>query len=481
MANLSPYSQKDLSRGVYSKINSFIAPRNSVQHAINFLFDDVYGAAKVRAGSTIIGSQLVAENNSVLGLHNFRSRSTSNHALLGAVNIAGDTTVSIFNVATGAALKTGLTANAVCRFETYLDECVFVNGTDASQAFTGTGSFGASSNLDTSSMPIGIDVKNFKDRLWVLNKQGILYGSSFSTSPSFDTISWTSNNKTIQIDPDSGAFAGIGIGLAKVSGLLLIFKERAIYSYNGSATQADYLYNIGCSSVRSIAEGFDSVFFFNPSGIFTTKGGEPVKVSRPVQVYIDGMSSSNYSSVAGYANEKYYWCSIGNVTIGLTTYQNVVLRYSISTQEWAVLSYASRLTAFSQYINGTAVTIAYGDNTARVLTLDSGTTDNGTAIEFELLSQRLDFGAPGYLKDVHDSMFIHTLDSSDMEISIRPDNKDFITIGHCLKDTEEVDINVPLLGHFFEIQIVGSTSGASPVIYGYELPSISSTGYVATN
>lgn len=482
MAQLQAHSVRDFSKGVYSNVNPFLAPQNSVKHAINFIFDDEYGAAKVRLGSTIIGSQLVGESNSILGMHNFRDRNGSNHALLAAVNIGGDATSSIFNVATGASIRTGNLANAIHRFETYLDSVIFVNGTDVPLAWDGTGSFAASTALNTASMQAGsIDIINYKDRLWTLTAGGVLYGSSIPASPNFNSISWTSGNKTIAIDPDSTSYTGAGIGLARVSGLLLIFKERALYTFSGSATQADFLYNVGCSSVRSIATGAGSVFFFNPDGVWVTKGSEPVRISRPVQAYVDGMSSSNYSSVAGHANGKYYWCSIGDVTIGLVTYSNVVLRYSISTQEWAVLSYATRPTAFSQYINGTAVTISYGDTTARCYTLDSGTTDNSTAIEFEIISHEQDFGDRAFLKDLHDKLIVYTKDSSDIEVSIRADGREFVTVGHALKQVDELPLSPYVLsGNFFDVRFVGNTSGASPIIYGYEFPNIGSSGKTTT-
>src|SRR3990167_11297515 len=480
MANLPGYSMRDFSKGIYSDVSSFIAPQNSVAHSINFVFDEIYGAAKVRKGGVLENAQLVGESNNILGMHNFRDRDGSNHALLAAVNIVGDATSSIFNVATGSAVRTGNTAGAVHRFETFLDAVVYQNGTDAPLAWTGTGSFTSNTNLDTANMPTGIDVLGYKDRLWVLQANGTLRGSSIPAASAYNTISWTSSGiKTIIVDPDQTAYAGAAVGLAKISGLLIILKERAMYTYNGSATQADFLWNIGCSSVRSIATGGGNCFFFNPDGIYMTRGSEPIRISRPVQQFIDNMDSANYASVAGHANNRYYWCSIGNITVVLVTYNNVVLRYNIQMQEWAVLSYAQRPTCFSQYINSTAVTVAYGDNTARCYTIDSGGTDNGTAVEFEFISHELDFGDRGLLKDLHGKIMVYSKESTDMEIQIRVDGKEFITVGHALSNVAEIQLTETLTGHFFEVRILGSTSNAQPIIYGFSFPNISTSGYTA--
>lgn len=477
--SIPPFSQRDFSRGVYTNVNSPIVYPNSVKHSINFVYDEDYGNAKLRKGMTIVGSQLVGADNDILALFNFRDRNGSNHALLSAVNVAGDGSVSIFNTATGDTLYTSLTADAPVRFEEYLDEVAFQNGTTSPASWQGTGSFGTTGgNLDIANMPIGVDIINFKDRMCVLTAGGVLKRSSIPTSPNFSSISWTSGNDSIPVDPDSTSYTGAGIGLAKVSGLLLIFKERALYSFNGNATQTDFLFNVGCSSVRSIATGGGFCFFFNPDGIWMTNGGAPVRISRPVHQYIENMSTANYSKVAGGANGKYYWCSIGNVTIGLTTYNNITLRYTIGTQEWAVLSTPNQLTCFSSYVNGTAVEMVTGDASARVYRLDTGNTDNGTAIEFELISQDLEFGSRGVIKDLHSQVMVYSEESPGIGIQIRVDKKNWISVEQeAVKEIEDISIQEDLVGNVFEFRCFGSSSGEQFTFKGFEFPKATLESY----
>src|SRR3990167_3379470 len=130
----------EVSRGVITNVASRLAPQNSVAHAVNFVFDEVYGEPVTRAGTTLLDSQVVAEDNNVNGLFYYRDPNDTNNRLLAVMNLAGDWSQSIFeyNDTSWSSSLTGLTANLKTRFETFLGSAVFVNGTDASQSFNGT-------------------------------------------------------------------------------------------------------------------------------------------------------------------------------------------------------------------------------------------------------------------------------------------------------------------------------------------------------
>lgn len=467
-------AMRDLSRGVIRKVSPFLQPKNAAYHAENFLFDNPIGSASLRLGTTLINAQIVAANNRILGMHNFRDAGAGvSHALLAAVNEpAGGS--SIYNVETGTAAITGLTAGLTFRFETYLDTCVFQNGTDAPRASTAPGTFGSwvagGTALDVGNMPIGIDILNYKDRLHVLTAAGLLRRSSGPVSPGFTTISWTSGNDTIVIDPDQTSYSGQSVGLAKISGLLLIFKERAMYSYNGKATQADPITRIGCTSRQSISVGENTCFFFNPDGIWVTKGGDPQRISDAVQPYIDNMDTANYSRVSGFANGQHYYCSIGDVTIDGETFSNVVLRYSIHSQEWAVYTYPFEITAFSQFINGTAVEIAAGDDTARIYRLNVGATDNGTAISFRLDTHQLEFGSRSTVKSVSKQVNVFSENPPPLVLRVREDRKGFRPIGSATEEQAEVSINDPIRGNYFRFGIAGTAIHSGFIFHGFEWP-----------
>src|SRR3990167_3918796 len=121
-----------------------------------------------------------------------------------------------------------------------------------------------------------------------------------------------------------------------------------------------------------------------------------------------------YASVNGWSdNENIYW-SIGDITVnwdrGFTeTYTNVVLRFTIDTQQWAPMQYAHEFRALNQYISGNDTLIIGGDTNGQVLQLNTGDTDyGGTAIKYLLQSPEFDFKNREYKKTVSEKIFVHS-------------------------------------------------------------------------
>ena len=361
----------DVSAGVITGVDSIIVPKNSVERAVNLVFDEVYGSAKVRKGSTALGSQI--ENANVDGLFNYIDSNNVNNKLLATINgttyyyDSGSWLPSLINDTAG--LKT--------RFVTFLNEVARLNGTDAVKTWDGTGGWSLSGSLlNTAAFPNGTVAAVYKDQVCVAGVAGDPDAIYISSIPDATTgnISWTSNNRKIGINPEDNSNI---TGLGEVSDLLIIFKDRAMYRWNNRSIEADEIISVGCSSHESIATGAGMLFFFNQQGIWATSGGQPVRISRPVQDWIDGMSASYYDDVAGYSDGKYYYCSIGSVTIGTDSYSNVVLRYTIETKEWTVFSYANQFSRFALYVTGGEEQILGGDTAGNVLQIEStATTDD---------------------------------------------------------------------------------------------------------
>jgi len=88
-------------------------------------------------------------------------------------------------------------------------------------------------------------------------------GSALVNGTGLWKLNWLHGYISTPIDPDNGV-KGLATGLGKVGGLLLIFFERAMYSWNGSSTEADEIVGIGCSSQESIANDGNSGLLFSP-------------------------------------------------------------------------------------------------------------------------------------------------------------------------------------------------------------------------
>ena len=220
------------------------------------------------------------------------------------------------------------------------------------------------------------------------------------------------------------------------------------------------------------------MFFFNENGIWATRGDYPTRISRPVQAWIDSMSASYYENVAGFCNGKYYWCSIGDVTLADgRAFNNVVLRYSLDTHEWAVLSYAQEFRVLAQYVVSGAVTVVGGDTMSRILTLDSGATDNGTDITYEIESQDQDFGSRGVVKEISEDVYGYGSNPTASDFLVSINDGDWLTLGTASKNVELMTIDKTLVGNFFKFRVSGVCTSSRYTLKGLEITKITAIDY----
>lgn len=524
---IKPIIIDNLENGVVRGVSRTRMPITASPYAVNFNFDEVKGAAKVRKGTTMIGAQIV-NDKPVLGLVNFRDGgSGSNHALLSVVS--DGTNSDIYTATAWTKSLEDDTKDLKTRFVQFLDSILRLNGTDAAKSWNGSGAWSTSAGVfDLTNCPAKKYGINYKDRVHLIDTDGILYSSSIpffeldydGQSSGFtegakltgvtsgatgyiykDTdagatgtlrllgvigtfqnneaitddatgagaavangvgawrINWTSKSTdkakdyiVTPIDPDNGN-KGNCVGLGKVGGLMLIFFERAMYSWNGNSTEPDEIVGIGCSSNESIAVDGSSglLFFANEYGIYITSGGYPKKISTFVDDLFENMSSANYQHIAGGCDGKHYYCSIGNVTIDGQTISNVVLRYTIQSQEWAVYSYPTQPRVFSKYIDGNDVKLVYGDNDGNVIQIDSSATSDTYASTTVPISYELHFAdiyddIIGMDKTIKDKITIDSEASSGATLYCRIDkntnrHEDWKKLGEIKKEIQDIAIS----------------------------------------
>jgi hypothetical protein len=552
---LNPLFIDDFSGGVKREVSRYKMPENTSPYAVNFIFDEEIGKAKVRKGTSMIGSQIV-DNKPVLGLFNIRRRADTNHSLIAVVSDGTNNDIYTFGAWTKSLQDD--TKDLKTRFVSYLDNVLRVNGTDSAKSWVGTGAWDTTAGFfDLNHCPQGSFVENFKDRIHILSKDGILYSSSVprffldydGQSANFNVgarvtggtsgatgiiykdtdsgttgtleiigitgtfannetitdngdipgsavvnlagsykISWTDGYITTLIDPDNGK-KGEATGLGKIGGLLFIFFERACYTWNGSSTQADEIMGIGCSSQESVAMDKTTgvMFFANENGVFMTNGGFPIKISRWVDEFFSNMSTSNYQHIAGGCDGKHYFCSIGDVAIDGKTISNVVLRYTISSQEWAILSYPTQPRVFSQYIDGTAIKLVYGDNDGNVVQIDStAENDNFAAttsypITFEIQTRDIFNDFIGMNKTIKNRVVVSSEKSSGAVLFYRADTnknrqEDWKPLGEIKKDIQEFkkdSINYKVM----RFKVSGRSIIGRFTLECIEIPDIINNGY----
>jgi len=460
---------RDMSSGIIQGVDESITPNNSVYLANNLIFDESLGRAKLRKGTTQMGSQLV-DAKSILGLYQ-HILAAGTKKMLAVINDSGDSNTDVFySSGTGWTICTGsginLTKNLKAHFATFLDTTVLVNGTEAITTENGIAWVATAGNLDVGDMPKGKYVAEWQDRIYIAGVSGNLDRLYFSSTPTAGVINWT-DAEYIDIEPEDGA--GAITGLAKVPGYILILKERSLKRWDGNSTYPESLIEIGTPSQEAIVQTKQSIFYFNKRGIYETTGGYPRKISRKIQDIIDAIPSTYYSSVSGWGDGENVYYSIGDITLNDLTFTNVVVSYNINSQIWTMFTFPNEFLCWHHYIdsNGDEIIVA-GTDDGQVFKVLNGTTDGGSAIKWLLQYNTQEFGSRGRITDIS-KIVAYSKNVRNGTLSIRAENKEFKPFGVIQNDVEELIGESS--GRYFDLRLQGSGQDDVQII-GMDFPSV---------
>ena len=375
-----PYPTEGIIRS--SQLSDTVCPENSVQLAVNLHFDRI-GSMTTRPGVATYATTLTGSVTS-FGTLNIQG---GNKRLFAQV----DKDISAWNGTGWTSVRT-CSVSTKARFSQWLNHTYMVNGTDALQCSDG-GAFAATAGfIPANAMPVGNLIQvGFDGRIWIANStnDAIYYSDVVQfAQPSTYTLSYTVTNIMTGISPQDGESY---TGLFRVPKALLVFKQNHIYRIYSTTNVDPYpAYNVGTFSQESIVQGKDGVYFHHSSGFYKfTYDGQPTEISRRVMDFVKAIPRSAYANIIGVYDgyDAVKW-SVGPLTVEGVTYANCQLRYSLSTQVWTIYDFASTgLTALIRYDDGTTIEQIAGTSTGLVGKLDSGTTDFGTAISYEVIDR----------------------------------------------------------------------------------------------
>ena len=475
MPNLKIQSHRNFLNGRIGNISNSLLPPGSVTTAKNMHFDKL-GLAKLRSGTTLIGSQ-ISNNYTCLGLYYLQG---SNSQLLAVFSDGTNNDVYYNNAGTWTKI-TGLTdqtKDLKTRFTTFLDQVIVVNGTDIAEAWFGTGT--ADQSIGTSANDLNLDdmdsykcnlIESFKARVYMAgnstNPDRLFFSKVVSTTPH---ITWAPTTDYV----DVGANDGSNItALKKYAYDLLVFKTKFLYRYRGSAgVDPEPLINIGTPSQEAVVEGKKGVYYFSsdPVGIYVYTGGQPVEISRAVSDFLEAIPSTYFTTVNGFteADGDHINFNIGDVTVSGVAWVNVVLRYTISSQVWTVYSYPNELRRGVIWDNATNNVAVVGDSDGNVMTFNSGLTDNGTNIEYDLITRYYELGA------LSESNAINKLsgiceDAQGSALSFQIDDKEKWNPMGQLRNYVTIFKNTNIKGHRVRFKLFGTSSVASFTFEGLEI------------
>ena len=177
------------------------------------------------------------------------------------------------------------------------------------------------------------------------------------------------------------------MGFGENSSRDLIFKLFSLWYYTG--TQLKQVKGaLGTSAPRSIInDRKGNTYYFHGSdigitGIYKYDGNSAVKASRAVDVFIQGMSTSNYSEVVAWEEGDELRFFVGDLTnnnenISMT---NAVVTINTATGAWDVSPIADVITASTKYIASDVQNSYCGTSDNQVIKMGSGNSHNGSPI-----------------------------------------------------------------------------------------------------
>lgn len=355
-------------------VDEVLSPPESVELALNLHFDRI-GAATLRKGSTLLGTNLAG--SAITGMGVYRNNAGSSYAALAMVG----TTVKAWNGSSWSSVRTTLTDGSKACFTNFVDYTFMVNGTgnEVCATWAGSGSFGST---NVASLPKGDFIENFRSRIWIAQStvDKLYYSDVVNTD---NTI--TGGADFIQINPADGEKI---TGLKRHSRALLVFKQNHIYRvFSINSTDPDPSINRGTYSQESIIEAKDGIYYHHPTGFYKfVFDGEQEEISRPIVDIVQAIPRNSYETIAGWADDDHVYWSIGDITLDGVSLTNVVVCRTISTQVWTVYTFPSTFRASTIFDNGTTLTQLVGDDAGNVIQFGTGKSDfDGSAISYDLI------------------------------------------------------------------------------------------------
>src|ERR1035437_6701492 len=495
MAKLTPqvatespyYLARDFRLGRYTQgtISNYLTPQNSVKFCRNVNFDTIVGSAVVRLGTTLLGSA-VASTYSPLGLAPYMGKSGSPNYLMSVFKGATTATAYYFDTSWHATNKTALSNTAKDRFAVLSGSLFMTNSTDGMfDAPAGT-TFGITNSIGTYKPGL---IYQFGARLLASGDPTYpsrVWFSSIVAPQSSPFITWNLDLVTgdwIDIDPDDG---GYNTGFAETSTFVLVFKNNGMYRLDtvNKSTDPQNIFNIGAVSQEAIVQCQGIVYFFSGLDIRQTDGSFPQQISRAgVQDIIDAIPQSYWSSVCAGTDGLSVYFSVGTVTLNYKQNDeqiltNCVLKFSPRDQSWSVHTYANAFQFFANWTDTVGTTgqkMRGADTTGQVQTINYGTTDNTTAISYELETQDAEFGSRAHLNKISNDMVVFCKNGEDSSFQAKCDGE-LKQIKIDLSKRVNIGNDINLEGHWFNFRWFGQTTGTSPVFEGIYIENISDIG-----
>jgi hypothetical protein len=457
---------RDQSGGMMSSPDDSMIPDSAAKLSVNFRHHMI-GQAIQRNGYSKIGGT-VESGKDCDGLAWFQNAAGTRNRIVAAYN----GTNYAWDGSGWSSVGAGMTAGLRVRYENFIDLVFRVGGGLGTKSWNGevASSFGTS---QLTGAPAGKLILLYKSRLYIAGDSTYpdrLYRSSIPSVTG--NLTWTTSTDYLDINPSDGDNI---TALAKTGTLMLIFKRNYIYRWNGTATDAEPVINVGTVSQESVANVNGTIYFFNPRGIFSTDGGVPVEVSRPIKDWIDAIPAANYDGMCAFSDGDRYGLFVGDVTLNGRTFTNVVIEYDTNVKCWQVHCLAHPFRCFANARTAAGTDFVAGGKESNVETMFSGNTDDGSPITFEHETRKIDFDGLHTQKEITAGAFY--LSGCPALFEAIPDVGNRVALG-----TASGAITAfkgrSVKGNAISFKISGTNSSTPAVWRGFNIVSSRSLGFV---
>lgn len=389
-----------------AEVDDHLIPEGAVTEVVNFHFDRK-GVATVRLGITGLGGTISTGATSTQGYPIWGLHNVANGSILAVVSTGSSARVYAWGGASWVSNLTSGTANTTKRFVNFAGEVVAINwgtatnqysslqfwtGRENNASWTVTGNPINPQNLNSNNVfPQYGEV--YKSRIYVSGDPAYpsrLFFSSVISSAG--NITWAPTTDYVDINPGDGED---NTALKRFSLELLFFKPNYIYRFRTSGVDPDPLIKIGTRSNESVVEGKRGLYFHHDTGFYRYSGGYPTEISRPIIDFVKAIPFSQYSIISSWKDNDHIYWSLGNLTItnpyDTTTFKNVVVRYTESSDVWTIYSLSNNPKLGMPYNSSSALSTVMGLDNGVVATQDSGTTDLGEPIAYRLITKWLEW------------------------------------------------------------------------------------------
>ncbi len=193
---------------------------------------------------------------------------------------------------------------------------------------------------------------------------------------------WTGSNYVDVQTNNSDVITGMGTN----SDRDLIFKLMSVHRYDGSSLR-QLNGAVGTSAHRSIINHKGTTYYFHGSdpalsGIYATDGTQSIKISKPIEPYILGMTTTNYTEVVAWKEGEELRFYLGNLTntnegISIT---NAVATLDTTTNSWDISPIADVVKVATNFRTVNRLDWYTGTSDSQVLKMKDGNSFNTAPI-----------------------------------------------------------------------------------------------------